>query len=236
MRPKLLVGAFIFCALVAVSIVGCSPKTLTTDASTGGTTASDFIPLTASNWTVAYNGFGYVNFSTDGSQVEYAPQVSTTSGDTHAVLVLTNKFDTNPIANFRATIEVTTVSQLRQNDPPNAWETFWFFFNYKIAGNGKKETNYFTLKPYGYELGTAYNDIDQVFLKTGGSPTLTLGVSNTMVLEMVNGVLTVSIDGTEVFTYDNNIELNPMYIHAGNFGLYCEDAEVKVTSVKIESL
>jgi len=225
----------------SVFFIACSPDSsqITSPTSPGQNTPqqpfSPAIPLTSNDWLTAYNGFGYVNFAADASFIEYAPQAAADPGTTHAVLLLTNRHNANPIANFRATIQVSTLQQIR-TPTPNAWETFWFFFNYKLDTNGKKQTNYFTLKPNGYELGTAYDDIGQTFLATGGTPTLTIGLTNTIVLEMYNGILTVTVDGSPVFSYDNSVQVNKMYLHAGNFGLYCEDAKVKVFGVKIEPL
>jgi hypothetical protein len=105
-------------------------------------------------------------------------------------------------------------------------------FNYQQIGDAtstNKTTNYFILKPNGCELGTAYDSLGQTFLASTSTPTLTLGTPYQYSISKRGQLLTVAINGTQVFdaTYTGS------YDQKGFIGLYCEDSAVHVSSVDL---
>ncbi len=193
------------------------------------------IPLTSSDWSTAYDGFGYVNYSELNNEVEFAPMAATNPNETHAVLLLSNRLTQQPLRNFRATITVNTVSQLR-SPMANAWECFWFLFNYTVDSNGKKKTNYITLKPNGVELGTAFDEIGQTFLATNSNFGLDLNQYRTFVIEKFEGKVSLKVDGITMLNFESVATDNLIYNESGTVGLYSEDAKIKVSYVGIEPL
>ncbi len=193
------------------------------------------IPLTNSDWSTAYDGYGYVNFNAVQNEVEFAPMAATNPNETHAVLLLSNRLTQQPLRNFRATITVNTASQLR-SPMPNAWECFWFFFNYTVDTSGKKKTNYITFKPNGAELGTAFDEIGQNFLATNSTFGLNLNQYQTFVIEKYEGKVSLKVDGITMLNFESAAADNLLYNEAGTVGLYSEDAQIKVSFVGIEPL
>jgi hypothetical protein len=105
-------------------------------------------------------------------------------------------------------------------------------FNYQQIGGDtstNKTTNYFILKPNGCELGTAYDSLGQTFLADAATPTLSLGTAYQYSISKRGQLLTVAINGMQVFdaTYTG------LYDQEGIIGLYCEDAAVQVSSVDL---
>lgn len=196
---------------------------------------NSMIPLTANDWSVAYTGYGFVNFGSQNQFVRFAPQASVASHETHAGLLLAKKHLKTPIKNFRFSVTVTTEKQLR-TPKPNAWECFWLFFNYASDLHGKKVTNYFTLKPNGIELGHAYEELGQDFLATAAQPRLVIGAKNKIVIENKNGLLKAWVNDVQVLTFNSEQAKYPLYSNSGTIGLYSEDSQVKVESVDIVKL
>lgn len=190
--------------------------------------------MTAEYWDVIYDGYGFVSFDAiNGIILE--PKAASSPGETHAALAISKLTQQSPLTNFKVTVKVTTEQQLR-TPTPNGWECFWIFFNYTIGTNGKKITNYFTLKTNGIELGTAYDEVGQTFLVTESTPQLQIGVANEITLIKQGQQLQVTIDGKIILTYDGVTMPTPLIDTAGSIGLYTEDARVKIHSVNIEAL
>lgn len=177
--------------------------------------------INKANWTTLYDGYGSVNWTEKG--VDFRPKKATSSGTTHAVMILQNR--KRGTRDFSLNIKASTISQLR--DIPNAWECFWFVFNYKKTEDGYKKANYITLKPNGVELGTMDADVGQKFLYTSGAPNLQFGKLYDFKLVKKGKELTFSIDGKVIFKKT----FADLYDHAGTFGLYSEDAVCFVESV-----
>ena len=97
MCSKLLVVIWYLLAIVSS---GCSGGFSSAQTAPDPTLAAHSIPLKSGYWDIAYSGFGYVNFSTDGSYVHYAPQASVAPAETHATLLLTKKYDPSPLVNL----------------------------------------------------------------------------------------------------------------------------------------
>jgi hypothetical protein len=178
--------------------------------------------IQAKDWTTLYTGYGSVKW--DNTGVTFAPMQSTEHGETHACMILKNN---TSLKDFSVKFKAKTTKQLRLGSIPNAWECFWFSFNYVSTPDGKKRSNYLVLKPNGIEVGTMGGEIDQVFLFTASSPKLVIGEFNNYELRKLDKNLILIIDGQVVLnkTFDN------LYDQAGTFGLYSEDAECVVESV-----
>lgn len=192
------------------------------------------LTTTATDWDVAYDGYGTVTFDA-ASGIVLQPKAAGLPSETHAALVLAKRGEQTPFGDAKITVVVTTETQLRAS-APNAWECFWLFFNYTLGDNGKKVTNYFILKPNGVELGTAYDEAGQTFLATGESPTLHIGAPNEIIVTKRGQTLEVVIDGQPAMTYDGTSVAKPLIDVAGTVGLYSEDARVRIHSISIEPL
>jgi hypothetical protein len=183
-------------------------------------------PVNHSNWQIQYHastqpGAFYLN-------PPAPPFGSPSAPGTTAAALVTSKFTCK---DFIIEITAKTLSQLRQPNP-NPFEVFWIFFNYVIAPNGKKEANYFILKPNGVEIGTAKDELGQIFLSTENNPKLVLGMDTRYKLIKRGQKLSVHINNNHVkdFDYSNNIPGKQLYNHNGKIGLYCEDAQVVVST------
>ncbi|MFA5012406.1 MAG: hypothetical protein WC644_10705 [Ignavibacteria bacterium] len=179
------------------------------------------------NWEVNYDGYGEVKLESD--LILLKPKISTEEYETHAALITTYE----RVRDFSLEINAVTKSQLRENFYPNAWEVFWIFFNYKPTDDGKKKTNYFLLKPNGYELGTAWDEVAQGFSDTGDTPSLTLGEEYKYSIIKTGRNLRISINDAVII--DKEFEEDKLFDETGNIGLYSEDAEVEISSVDLIS-
>eukprot|EP01084_Bolivina_argentea_P228959 386566_1 len=191
-------------------------------------------PINQNDWNTVYNGYGNVTFN-DGSVILF-PKASTSSGETHAALIITKKNYTS----YNVSITANTMKQLRQNSTPNSWEVFWVFFNYEPIGTTGKNTNYFILKTNGVELGTASASVAQQFLYTNTNPKLSVNTyyEYNLVFDQASngGTVDIYINGTFIVTYKNSANSKKLYTNPGNIGLYCEDSEVKITDFTIVPL
>ena len=178
--------------------------------------------LDENHWEEVYNGYGEINFTDD--KIILKPKISTSPSETHSALVTSFL----RVKDFTLEIKATTINQLRKNSVPNEWEVLWIYFNYNPTKKGKKTTNYFLLKPNGYELGSAWNQTDQCFIETGDSVKLIIGEEYTYQITKTDCHITISIDGVEIINSD--INESDLYDDYGYIGLYTEDAEVEISS------
>ena len=195
------------------------------------------IPLTENYWNLQYTGGGVVMFS-DSSEyggLVMAPQTPSQGSETYAALVVSNENFVKSLKDFVFEVEVVNQQQLRELSP-NPWEVFWFFFNYRIGGDGKKEANYFVPKfEKGMELGKAYGEVGQTFLKTSATPHTELTTPEKYTFIKKGQTLKVFKNKRPVFAFKGHEDVL-MYDHVGQFGLYTEDAIVKVLSVSYGEL
>ena len=195
------------------------------------------IPLTENYWNLQYTGGGVVMFS-DSSEyggLVMAPQTPSQESETYAALVVSNENFVKSLKDFVFEVEVVNQQQLRELSP-NPWEVFWFFFNYRIGGDGKKEANYFVPKfEKGMELGKAYGEVGQTFLKTSATPHTELTTPEKYTFIKKGQTLKVFKNKRPVFAFKGHEDVL-MYDHVGQFGLYTEDAIVKVLSVSYGEL
>lgn len=183
-------------------------------------------PVNHSNWQIQYHtapqlGAFYLNPPASPHGSPSAP------GTTHASLVTSNF----TCKDFIIEITAKTLSQLRQPNP-NPFEVFWILFNYIIASNGKKESNYFILKPNGIEIGTMKDELGQTFISTENDPKLMLGMDTRYKLIKRGQKLSVHINNNHVkdFDYTNSPANKQLYNHNGKIGLYSEDSRVLVST------
>ena len=180
-----------------------------------------------SNWNINYDGYGEINF--DNDSIILKPKISTEEYETHSALVTTIE----QAKDFTLEIDAVTKCQLRENSQPNAWEVFWIFFNYNPTDDGKKKTNYFILKPNGYELGTAWDEVEQGFSDTGDSMSLTINEEYKYVITKIGRYMQISVN--DVVLIDKEFDETKLYDETGSIGLYSEDAEVEIKRVDFVS-
>ena len=99
-------------------------------------------------WDIHFTGYGTLDIGDEGHTIALAPMVSTTAGETHSGLAVTqDTFGTQ----YTITTTVRNVAQLRENTPPNAWEAPWIVFGFEEVPDGQggmdEEFTYLILKP-----------------------------------------------------------------------------------------
>ena len=172
-------------------------------------------------YTVEYTGYGSVH---ETQALHLVPKQAKSLNVTHAALALP-KIEKS--TDFDVTVVFSNDEQLRQNNPPNTWEVFWLFFNYKINANtGKKDCNYFILKPNGCELGTAYEELGQTFIATTNEPKNEMMRKYTLRMVKIGKRVQVYLDHKLIM--DSTDER--YYDMEGDLGFYTEDAHVVVYS------
>lgn len=174
------------------------------------------------NWEEVYDGYGEIKFEDD--KILLLPDIPSDEEPTHSALV-TSVFQ---VRDFTLEINAVTKRQLRQETEPNAWEVFWIFFNYNPTEDGKKTTNYFILKPNGFELGGACDELEQRFMKTGETVQMVIGEEYTYKICKKGFNIKISINDTEIINDDFEL-----YDEYGSIGLYCEDSEVVISSIEL---
>jgi hypothetical protein len=195
-------------------------------------------------WKSLYTGFGITKVTQDQLGNKYMnlePMTSTSPGETHGSAVAT----TTSYKNFDLTLDVKTIRQLRQNSPPNSWETAWLIWN----AIDQFHAYGFTLKTQGFQLEKKDNinkdDSAEIYLVTQNSPSVKLNTWQKWQI-MVTGTETgtpriqVWIDGAKIVDYIDNqpgIPRNSEIMRQGGpIVLYTEDAAVGFDNVKIKPL
>lgn len=188
-------------------------------------------------WRVEYNGYGYTKIAQNNvgaNRLEQAPKASTSPGETHAALTLTQASYTPTLvtASFR------TISQLRTGSAPNPWEVAWLLWNYT------DDDHFYSvnLKPNGWELGKedpAYPG-SQRYLATGSTPTYPIGawyhldvtqtVSNGLPTFTVKATVSATGAQTTLATFTDH---ERPYL-SGKVGLYNEDAKTWFATVTVQ--
>jgi hypothetical protein len=149
------------------------------------------------------------------------PMVSTSPGETHAALVVSQ--DSYADVAFRA--DFTTISQLRTGSPSNPWECAWAVFNY----TDNAHFYYVAFKPNGWELGKVDPSYPggQRFLATGEDMVFAAGSKHSFQITQTGATITVAADGKILTTFT---DMERPYL-AGKVGFYTEDAKVAFDSV-----
>ena len=150
-----------------------------------------------------------------------APQASTSPGETHAALVVSQQGFTD--VRFSAGFE--TLEQLRTGSTPNPWESAWAVFDYQ----DNTHFYYVAFKPNGWELGKADPAYPgaQRFLATGSTPVSAIGTEHSFDIQQDGNVIKVWLDGELLTTFTDN---ERPYL-GGKVGFYTEDAKVAFDNV-----
>ena len=137
-------------------------------------------------------------------------------GETHASLAISTKAFTN----FQMTLNMRTLAQLRQNSPPNPWETAWIFWHYT------DNFHYYALvlKTNGFQIEKK----DKVELGHWQTVTIRHEGSSTGTPH-----IKVWVDGVKAADFGDNKINNSYKMSSGYIGLYNEDAMVNFDNVNI---
>lgn len=189
------------------------------------------VPLTSEHWNTQYTGHGAVEFASKTQKyLLISPKYPQNEQETYAALVTLKATEQRPVKDYVVEVEVTSQKQLRPENP-NEWEVFWFFGNYRMGDNGKKEANYFLSKPRtGIELGRVYQEVGQDFLSTYSRPQLHLGERSRWTFYKRGQRFRVYKDRQLIMDYTGRTPRQELYDHPGTFGLYSEDALVLIHS------
>jgi len=184
-------------------------------------------------WNNVYSGYGStgVEIVNESSVFFLKPKTPTSSEETNAALVKS----TDSYCNFILDFDIKTVKQLRENSPPNTWETGWIFFRYTDTFH----YYWFTISNEGIELGKKDCDkckdpVDgQQFLVTKLDPKLDLNSWSHWKIIIIGNNIQVFVDGKLVIDY-NDEEMSHALSH-GNIAMYSEDAYVQYDNMDLES-
>lgn len=181
----------------------------------------------ASQWHVAYNGYGHVSARTHGGAVRLTlkPARAESRATTHAALVVS----ASGWSDFTAEIRVRTNYQLRRPHP-NPWEVGWILWHYL----SNQHFYYIALKPNGWELGKEDPRYPghQRFLATGDSPTFPPSRWYDVRIRQRGDVIAVDVDGGRLVHF---VDTKHPYL-AGLIGLYVEDASATFQPVAVSKI
>ena len=197
-------------------------------------------------WKAVYTGYGSMGVARDNTTPGHTnnyffehPKTSISYNETRGSLVTTSK----AFSDFKMTLNMKTVKQLRQNSPPKPWETAWVFWHYTDAFH-----NYvLVLKTNGLEIQKKDNnnqcDACQIYLLENHNFPVKLGQWQTITLRVTNSAsgtphIKVWVNGVKAADFvDKKIhQPNSPQLSRGYVGLYCEDSLVNFDNVKINPL
>lgn len=188
---------------------------------------------THGKWKNIFSGYGTVGVQSVaapwGKVLFEKPKVSTSSGETHASMVISSPGIS--INDFSLTASVQTYQQLRQNSAPNAWECVWVIWHYRYEGNFHK-FYYIAAKPNGWEFGKtdpAYPG-GQRFLRTGSTPKFGTKIWHKIKISQTGSTISIWMNDIQVVNkfYDNERPYK-----SGPVGFYSEDAHILVDNVLV---
>jgi hypothetical protein len=184
-------------------------------------------------WQNVYNGggaSGVKGYNNHGKNVFFMyPQTSTSANETNANLVIS----TQQYTNFKMNMNVKTEQQLRQNSPPNDWETAWVFFRYTDTFHYYA----FLVTPTGLELEkkdceTCTDPIQgQIYLYTNDFPQLKIGAWSNWKISAIGNHIIVTVDGNKVIDYTDQT-MSPK-LSRGAIAMYTEDASAQFDNVNV---
>ncbi len=166
------------------------------------------------DWTVKYDGYGEVGVEDNAASLK--PRSVWQPAETSAALALA---DDPKWHDYSFTVQMKLQQQLRQNSPPNPWETGWLLFRYQ-----SRDRSYFLAhKTNGLELGKLVppKGTGQVFLATTTGPPAEPGRWYDYRIDVHGPTIQVYVDEKLQITYTD-----PEPIPSGGVGLYTEDAHV----------
>ena len=118
------------------------------------------------------------------------------------------------------------------NSAPNTWETAWVMWRWTDLFHHY----YFTIKTNGIEFGkkdTSCSCEQQVFLKTGSTPTLSLGTWDHIKISSIGKHTTIWVDGIKVVDMDDPSYSSTADMSGGYIGPYNEDASSAFDKVTV---
>lgn len=181
------------------------------------------------NWIDVFGGGGNVGIESvtgRGNVLSLTPGVATSAGLTHSSLVRTTK----SFGDFDSTHYMRTVSQVRTGSPPNVWETAWALWHY----TDNTHFYYFIIKTTGWEFGKedpAYPGAQRI-IASGPIPFVVVGQWYLIRIRQVSNVMTVWVDGNQVFTYTDT---ERPYLY-GSHAAYTEDAYTQFDNVIVQAV
>ena len=181
-------------------------------------------------WVSKWNAGGEMGVKTEnGNNVFYGfPRTATSPGQTSSSFALS----TQKFSDMTLELDMKTYKQLRQNSAPNTWETAWVMWRWTDLFHHY----YFVIKTNGIEFGkkdTSCSCEQQVFLKTGSSPKLSLGTWDHIKISSIGKHTTIWVDGTKVVDMDDPSYSSTADMSSGYIGLYNEDASSAFDKVTV---
>lgn len=192
--------------------------------------------MTDQYWHIVYDGDGLVHFGQLGpvNRLRFGPAKVLKETETKAALLTLKKV---PPETKGIEVQFRVIKQLREL--PRPWEVFWLFFGYAsdIKNRGSKRTDYFILKTNGIEIGRAFGSTDQVFVFTKNEPKLVIGQKYLMVMTFDHSRAEFRINNMVVARAPEDFLISELFLGSKDepqtYGLYSEDAEVEVESVRL---
>lgn len=191
-------------------------------------------------WRLKYGGGGKTEVI-NGLLTMYPKTV--TSGSTTASSLL---LSTQSFKDFQFDVDCKLNKQTRTGSQINTWESWWLMWSFNDEAEGTLQRSnhhyYFVLKTNGYEWGKKDNapgdtvNEKQIFIKTGATPVVKIGVTNHITIIKKGFHFTIKIDGTTVINMDDPKVNDPTKMAQGLIGLYEEDANVSFDNVKVVPL
>jgi hypothetical protein len=197
-------------------------------------------------WKAIYTGYGSMGVasstnpttSTKNNYFFEEPKTSVYHNQTRGSLVTTTK----AFSDFKMTLKMKTVKQIRENSPPNPWETGWVFWHYM------DRFHYYALvlKTDGFQIEKKDNNVRcdcEIYLVDVSHPKVKLGQWQTVTLRVTNSAsgtphIKVWVNGVKAADFvDNKIrQPNSPELASGDVGLYNEDALVNFDNVNINAI
>lgn len=191
------------------------------------------IPLSQLNWGVEYSGYGSIEFSQKTNEIFMSPRAARGPQSTHASLI-PSKFILNQ--DYDLFVEYKNNKPLRA-ESPNPWEVFWLFFQYQKSEGRSKLTNYLMAKPNGIEMGKAFDEDGQTFIKTVDHPKASFNQWHLLRIKKQKDEISVYFDQQKVFDWkapEDSNDQTSLFTHQGQIGLYSEDASVVIRRVCVD--
>jgi Domain of Unknown Function (DUF1080) len=193
-------------------------------------------------WLDVYGGFGtmgvpYSGWAGNDNYFFEQPKISTSPGETHASLAVNTKANSD----FQMTLKMITRAQLRQNSPPNPWETAWIYWHYT------DNYHYYALvlKTNGFQIekkdNNNHDDSAEIYLVDQSHPKVKLGQWQTVTIRHEGSStgtphIQVWVDGIKAADFIDNKIPNSYKMSSGYMGLYNEDSRVNFDNVNIGPL
>jgi Domain of Unknown Function (DUF1080) len=139
------------------------------------------------------------------------------------------------------TLDMKTLTQLRQNSPPNPWETAWVYWHYT------DDYHYYALvlKTNGFQIekkdNNNHDDSAEIYLVDSSYPKAKLGQWQTVTIRHEgsgtgNPHIQVWADGIKAADLVDNKIPNSNKMSSGYMGLYNEDSSVNFDNIFIDSI